>query len=67
MLSIFVYNLHVYFLYIFSQSETKHETKEESHLEEEGPSIIQEKLPLPLVVHLILYTQVSVRVLPHEL
>ncbi|XP_075877933.1 phosphatidate phosphatase LPIN2 isoform X3 [Nelusetta ayraudi] len=29
------------------QSETKHETKEESHLEEEGPSIIQEKLPLP--------------------
>ncbi|XP_070774340.1 phosphatidate phosphatase LPIN2 [Enoplosus armatus] len=29
------------------QSETKLETKEESHLEEEGPSISQEKLPLP--------------------
>ncbi|GAA6230131.1 phosphatidate phosphatase LPIN2-like isoform X2 [Lates japonicus] len=29
------------------QSETKLETKEESHLEEEGPSISQEKLALP--------------------
>ncbi|XP_033506532.2 phosphatidate phosphatase LPIN2 isoform X1 [Epinephelus lanceolatus] len=29
------------------QSETKLETKEESHLEEEGPSMSQEKLPLP--------------------
>ncbi|XP_030258487.1 phosphatidate phosphatase LPIN2 isoform X1 [Sparus aurata] len=29
------------------QSETKLETKEDSHLEEEGPSISQEKLPLP--------------------
>ncbi|XP_053186404.1 phosphatidate phosphatase LPIN2 isoform X1 [Scomber japonicus] len=29
------------------QSETKLETKEESHLEEEGPSIPQEKLVLP--------------------
>nr|XP_046264906.1 phosphatidate phosphatase LPIN2 isoform X2 [Scatophagus argus] len=29
------------------QSEAKLETKEESHLEEEGPSITQEKLPLP--------------------
>lgn len=35
----------VYFL----QSETKLETKEESHLEEEGPSISQEKLALPYV------------------
>ncbi|KAI3374802.1 hypothetical protein L3Q82_021357 [Scortum barcoo] len=29
------------------QSETKLETKEESHLEEEGPSMSQEKLPMP--------------------
>ncbi|XP_073347109.1 phosphatidate phosphatase LPIN2 isoform X1 [Pagrus major] len=29
------------------QSETKLETKEDSHLEEEGPSMSQEKLPLP--------------------
>ncbi|CAJ1072754.1 phosphatidate phosphatase LPIN2 isoform X1 [Xyrichtys novacula] len=29
------------------QSETKLETKEESQLEEEGPSISQEKLPMP--------------------
>ncbi|XP_037643899.1 phosphatidate phosphatase LPIN2 isoform X2 [Sebastes umbrosus] len=29
------------------QSETKPENKEESHLEEEGPSMSQEKLPLP--------------------
>lgn len=29
------------------QSETKLETKEESHLEEEGPSMSQEKLALP--------------------
>ncbi|XP_041658896.1 phosphatidate phosphatase LPIN2 isoform X2 [Cheilinus undulatus] len=29
------------------QSETKLETKESSHLEEEGPSISQEKLPMP--------------------
>ncbi|KAK5860180.1 hypothetical protein PBY51_021676 [Eleginops maclovinus] len=29
------------------QSETKLETKEDSHLEEEGPSMCQEKLPLP--------------------
>ncbi|XP_070700852.1 phosphatidate phosphatase LPIN2 [Pempheris klunzingeri] len=29
------------------QSETKLETKEESHLEEEGSSVSQEKLPLP--------------------
>lgn len=33
----------------FSQSETKLETKE-PHLEEEGPSVTQEKLSLPLVV-----------------
>ncbi|XP_044077042.1 phosphatidate phosphatase LPIN2 isoform X1 [Siniperca chuatsi] len=29
------------------QSETKLEAKEESHMEEEGPSLSQEKLPLP--------------------
>lgn len=50
------------FLFVRPQSETKLETKEESHLEEEGPSIIQEKLPLPLVVHSLPNTPVSVRV-----
>lgn len=53
------------FLFTFPQSETKLEAKEESHLEEEGPSIIQEKLPLPLVALLILNTQASVRVQWH--
>lgn len=33
--------------FLFSQSETKLETKEESHLEEGGPSIPQEKMSLP--------------------
>lgn len=39
----------IFSLFIFSQSETKLETKE-PHLEEEGPSVTQEKLSLPLVV-----------------
>lgn len=33
------------FIILHSQSETKLETKEGSHLEEEGPSMSQEKLP----------------------
>lgn len=37
----------IFFPFLFSQSETKLETKEESHLEEEGPSMTQEKLSLP--------------------